>query len=147
MNQAGCACAYVYDCCKLLQVFSAPVYPDRRRRLSTLSSISSILHTHTHTHIYIYLFLPSFFLFHLLVPALVPRFFFCAVPQRQHPPALEGCTSSSGSSNVLFILFIESTRHSAKLYSTSQISTRVFFRSFMRCYARGVHRGLHQRRR
>lgn len=27
MNQAGYACIYVYDCCKLLQVFSAPVLP------------------------------------------------------------------------------------------------------------------------
>lgn len=45
MNQAGCACAYVYDCCKLFWVFSAPVYPDR---FSTLSSSSSSSRSHRH---------------------------------------------------------------------------------------------------
>jgi len=126
MNQAGCACAYVYDCCKLLRVFSAPVYPDRHRRLTTLSSSRS------HR-------LPSSprVFFHSTFPSL-DHFFFC----RPAAPASssEGCTSSSGSSNVLFILFIESTRRSTKLYSTSRVLTRmflfihIFLKEFCWCY-------------
>lgn len=137
MNQAGCACAYVYDCCKLLQVFSAPVYPDRRHRLSTLSSSpwSSSSSSFSSSS-------PSYmplFLFYLFVPALI-RFFFCAVPQRLHPPGFEGCTSSSGvhrtscSSCLLNRLDtrLNYTRH-------REFRRTVFFRSFIKCYEK-VHR-------
>lgn len=83
MNQVGCACAYVYDCCKLLRVFSAPVYPDRRRRLSILSSSSSSFRL-------LFLF-PSFsscfsFFFYSTFPSPLSSVSSSTVPQRLHPP-------------------------------------------------------------
>lgn len=140
MNQASCACAYVYDCCKLRRVFFFRAADSPHDRPSpTLSSSTSLFagsllplrartharaHARTHTHIHTCLFFISqpFRLrsrpFLLLRPAA-----------RLHPPPFEGCTSSSGSSNVLFILFIESHTHSTKLYSTSRVLTRAFFSS------------------
>lgn len=132
MNQVGCACAYVYDCCKLLRVFSAPVYPDRRRRLSILSSSSSSFRL-------LFLF-PSFsscfslfFLSYLSVSALV-RFFF------YRPAALassEGCTSSSGhrtscSSN-------RRRRLAIKLYSISWTPRRAFREALWRYLFVGLY--------
>lgn len=133
MNQAGYACAYVYDCCKLLRVFSAPVYSDRRVVSPPLPdpvallylifsppvptpvpllfpSLPSYLNPSSTTASLPFFFLSFYFLFYLFVSALVRFSVCCPAAQRLHPPPFEGCTSSSGSSNVLLVSLIGSTR-------------------------------------
>lgn len=52
MNQASCACAYVYDCCKLLRVFfraadSPPSPPHSTPVFSSFTSLAGSLLPHT----------------------------------------------------------------------------------------------------
>lgn len=91
------------------EFFPRRFYPDHR-----LASLDFILLSLSPS--LLFPFAGTFFSFYLSVSS-ISSVSSSAVPQSLHLPQFDGCASSSGSSNVLFILFIESTRHSTKLYS------------------------------